>query len=64
MEFKKELINHKWNGKGFRGILICEDNKDLLIKLEADIFEKEKKKKYKGIKEDKTTDDNSNTESE
>jgi len=60
MEFKKELINHKWNGKGFRGILVCEDNKELLIKLGADVFEVKKTKKFKGIKED----DNSNTESE
>lgn len=60
MEFKKELINHKWHGKGFNGILICEDNKELLIKLEADVFVKEKKKKFKGIKED----DNSHSESE
>lgn len=60
MEFKKELINQKWNGKGFRGVLICEDNKDLLIKLGADVFEAKKTNKFKGIKED----DNSNTESE
>lgn len=60
MEFKKELINQKWYGKGFRGILICEDNKELLIKLGADVFKVKKTKKFKGIKED----DNSNTESE
>lgn len=64
MEFKKELINHKWSNNHFRGILICEENKDLLIKLGADVFKAEKKKKYKGIKEDKPTDDNSNSESE
>ena len=59
-EFKDNLIGHKFNGKGYRGILICEENKDLLIKLEADVFEKPKAKKFKAIKED----DDSNTESE
>ena len=53
-EFKDNLIGHKFNGKGYRGILICEENKDLLIKLEADVFKEVKKaKKFKGIKEDK-----------
>ena len=58
MEFKKELINQKWHSQHFRGILICEENKELLIKLGADVFEKPKVKKFKGIKED----DDSNTE--
>jgi len=58
MEFKKELINHRWNSDKFRGILICEENKELLIKLGADVFEKPKAKKFKAIIED----DNSNTE--
>ena len=61
-EFKDNLIGHKFNGKGYRGIVICEDNKDLLIKLEADVFKEVKKaKKFKGIKEDKVEDDDSNS---
>jgi len=61
MEFKDNLLGHNFNGKGYRGILICEENKDLLIKLGADVIKKEKKaKKFKRIKEDKE-DDNSNS---
>ena len=42
--FKKGLKGQTWCGKGFK-IEIIEENSDLLRKLGADIFVKERKKK-------------------
>jgi len=44
MEIKKELIGSTWNGKGFK-VEIKKENAKILKHLEADVFEKKKKKK-------------------
>ena len=43
---KKELIGQIWNGKGFK-IEIKDENKSILKKLGADVFEAKKSKKKK-----------------
>ena len=43
---KKELIGQIWNGKGFK-IEIKDENKAILKKLGADVFEPKKSKKKK-----------------
>tara|TARA_R110002020_G_scaffold176958_4_gene369619 strand:- start:906 stop:1130 length:225 start_codon:yes stop_codon:yes gene_type:complete len=43
---KKELIGQIWNGKGFK-IEIKDENKSILKKLGADVFEVKKSKKKK-----------------
>lgn len=43
---KKELIGQIWNGKGFK-IEIKDENKVILKKLGADVFEPKKSKKKK-----------------
>lgn len=54
MELKKNFIGSHYHSK-YGKILVCEENKELLSKIGADVFEvsKPKKTKYKGIKEDK-----------
>ena len=44
MEIKKELIGSTWNGKGFK-VEIKKENAKILKHLDADVFEKPKKKK-------------------
>ena len=44
--FKKGLEGQKWHGKGFK-IEIKDENKVLLKKLGADVFEPKKSKKPK-----------------
>jgi len=43
---KKELIGQNWHGKGFK-IEIKDENKTILKKLGADVFEVKKSKKKK-----------------
>ncbi len=44
--FKKNLVGHKWNGKGV-SLLICEENAQMLKNLGADVFAEKPKKKKK-----------------
>tara|TARA_R100000152_G_C6767211_1_gene192359 strand:- start:1189 stop:1326 length:138 start_codon:yes stop_codon:yes gene_type:complete len=44
--FKKGLKDSLWCGKGFK-VKVCEENVDLLKKLEADVFEVKKNKAKK-----------------
>ena len=44
--FKKGLIGQTWHGKGFK-IVIKDENKAILKKLGADVFEPKKSKKAK-----------------
>lgn len=54
MELKKELIGKTWKSKN-HSILIIEDNIKELKAVNADVFNKIKKVKYKGIKENDAT---------
>ena len=55
MEIKSELIGKFWKSKNIT-LEICEDNIKELKAHKADVFNKPKRVKYKGIKEDDVKD--------